>query len=150
MKHIIWRESLNTNIKVIDEQHRRIVTYINTLIDSRHDPSIIGQVIDDLVDYTVSHFSYEETMMERAGYQFLEPHKRVHRLFIRRVDTFLERAKNGEDVTDELINVLKNWLINHIKNEDADYVESVMASQDAVHKSIEEEGLLSKFFKKFF
>lgn len=150
MKHIVWRESLNTNIKVIDEQHRRIVSYINTLIDSRHDPAVVGQVINDLVDYTVSHFSYEEVMMEKAKYQFLEPHKRVHKLFIRRVDTFLERARNGEDVTDELINVLKNWLINHIKNEDADYVEAVMASQHEVQESMEHEGVLAKFFKRFF
>ena len=34
---IIWNDTLNTGIGVIDSQHRRIVAYINALVDAVHE-----------------------------------------------------------------------------------------------------------------
>ncbi|MEW8014522.1 MAG: bacteriohemerythrin [Candidatus Sedimenticola endophacoides] len=77
MAHLEWSNSLDTGISVIDEQHKRIVDYINELHDAQQtlDKRRVGEVIDELVDYTVSHFAFEESLMEQAGYPFLEAHK---------------------------------------------------------------------------
>ncbi|MES9887358.1 MAG: bacteriohemerythrin, partial [Candidatus Sedimenticola sp. 6PFRAG1] len=121
MAYLQWSSSLDTGVDVIDEQHKRIVQYINDLYDAQTSGSgNVAEVIEDLVDYTVSHFAFEESLMEQAGYPFLEPHKKVHALFIKKVTVFVERFKAGEDVAGELLSMLQRWLVNHIRNEDGD------------------------------
>ena len=124
---ITWNHELDTGIDVIDKQHRRIVDYINALetAHAAHDRAAVGQTLDDLVDYTMSHFAFEESLQEDAGYTFAKAHKRVHELFTRRVNDYVERHRLGDDVDDELHKLLANWLVNHIKRDDADYVGTV-------------------------
>lgn len=157
---ILWDPKLNTGIEVIDHQHQRIVSYINQLEVAKesNDKAAIGEVIEQLVDYTQSHFGFEEAMMEQAGYPFLKPHQKVHELFIRRVSDFTMRAAKGEDVVDELHLMLAKWLINHIANEDRDYAKIVLhmlAQQDKpeVPAPTEEKqhiGFLGGLLRKFF
>lgn len=150
MKKLKWSSDLDTNIKVIDGQHRRIVDYINELQDAKDtlDKAAIHNVIDELLDYTVSHFSFEESLMEQAGYPFIDPHKKIHELFIKKVNGFVERFKNGEDVADDILTMLRKWLINHIKNEDGDYVEVVSAY--TAKTSRESAGWLKRSLGRFF
>lgn len=148
MAHIEWTDDLNTDIQVIDSQHHRIVEYINKLDDIKetHDRNEVEQVLNELVDYTLSHFAFEESLMEDAGYPFINGHKRVHELFVKRVGDFQQRFKMGEDIADELLTVLKSWLVNHIKSDDNDYAETVRANMDNVNQSKKQEGWLKKFF----
>jgi hemerythrin len=144
-----WSNDLNTGVDIIDEQHKRIVRYINELYEAQaaNNRAQVGEIIDELVDYTVSHFAFEESLMERAGYPFLDPHKKVHGLFVGRVSKFVERFKEGEDVAGDLVSMLQKWLINHIQNEDGDYAEIVRKSVKSLHK---EESFLKRSLKKFF
>ncbi len=146
MAYIGWSDVLETGIDVIDDQHRRIVEYINELHDARltGDQQKIGGVIDELVDYTVSHFAFEESLMEQAGYPFLAPHKKVHELFINKVNGFIERYQGGEDVSGDLLNMLQRWLVNHIKSEDGDYVDVVQKNIKSIRKG--KSGLLGRMF----
>ncbi len=129
---LTWISELEIGIPVIDSQHKRIVDYINQLEHARksHDKGEVMEVLDELVDYTLSHFAFEESLMEEAGYPFLHAHKKVHQLFAKRVGGFVQRAKAGEDVTSELLHVLKAWLINHIKHDDRDYSEAVRLNME--------------------
>lgn len=123
MGHLKWTSDLNTGIDVIDNQHQRIVDYINALYDATQtqDREQVGAVIEQLIEYTLSHFTFEEEMMEQADYPFSKAHKRVHELFARRVTEFQQRYSLGEDVAEQLITLLKTWLVNHIRRDDADY-----------------------------
>lgn len=127
---IIWTPDLNTGIDIIDHQHRRIVDFINDLEAAQvlGDKKQIRQVIYDCVDYTLSHFAFEESMQEEAGYQYCKPHKKVHELFTRKVTEYQERMELGDDVAEELHAMLARWLVNHIKRDDADYVSVVKAN----------------------
>ncbi len=150
-EHVKWSSDLNTGVHVIDEQHKKIVDYINKLIDVHgfEDRSKVGDVISELVDYTVSHFSYEEALMEQAGYPFLEPHKRVHRLFVEKINTYVKRFQADEDVVPELVTMLKKWLINHIRNEDGDYADLVASEQYRIHHAAK-GGLLTRVVRALF
>lgn len=132
MTTLQWMPDLDTGIKEIDVQHRRIFEYINTLHEllETHDRAQLGEVIAETVDYTISHFAFEEALMESAGYMFSGPHKRVHDLFTRRVAEMQKRFNAGEDVTEELHDLLSRWLFNHIRNEDHGYIEAVQAYMD--------------------
>jgi hemerythrin len=149
MAHLRWSRELDTGVEIIDEQHKRIVQYINELYDAQmaNNKEKVGEIIEELVDYTVSHFAFEESLMEQANYPFLSPHKKVHGLFINRVSKFVERFEAGEDVAGELLSMLQKWLVNHIRNEDGDYGPMVAAS---MKKLKSEGGWLGRSLKKFF
>ncbi|RRD67067.1 bacteriohemerythrin [Vandammella animalimorsus] len=131
MSILQWTPDMDTGIVEIDRQHRRIVEYINMLHEARqtHDRQRLGEVIAEMVDYTISHFAFEEALIEEAGYIFTGPHKKVHELFTRKVTEMQRRFDSGEDVSAELHDMLSRWLFNHVRNEDHGYVEAVQAYQ---------------------
>jgi hemerythrin len=77
----------------------------------------------------MSHFAFEEALIENAGYMFSGPHKKVHELFTRKVAEMQSRFDAGEDVATELHGMLSRWLFNHIRNEDHGYIDAVKAYQ---------------------
>ncbi len=133
-----WSPELEIGISVIDSQHERIVEYINKveIAHLHHSQQELLEVLDELVDYTLSHFAFEETLMEEAGYPFVKAHKKVHSLFTRRVSAYQQSAKAGEDVTEELMHTLKSWLVNHIKHDDRDYTGVVKANMQEASKRV--------------
>lgn len=150
MAKFVWTSQLNIGIDVIDQQHLRIVEYINQLddIQSRpHSQKEIQNVVNALVDYTVSHFGFEESLQEEAGYPFIKAHKRVHELFIRRVSDFQKRLENNEDISEELNSLLVVWLASHIKGDDSDYAECVRTHLKSQHGVVErKKGLFARLF----
>lgn len=150
MEIIQWRPTLETGIDVIDQQHKRIVDYINALriAQVKGDRGAVAKTIDDVIDYTQSHFGFEEALMEDAGYPLLNAHKRVHELFIRRVAVLNQRFKSGEDIAQDLHNVLARWLITHIQTEDRHYVGAVKEKMvGVVADQNRRKGLLARFFR---
>jgi hemerythrin len=129
---IVWSSELEIGIPVIDAQHQRIVEYINIVehVQQTKSKKELLSVMDELVDYTLSHFAFEESLMEEAGYPFTTAHIKVHQLFAKRVGSFQQRAVSGENITEELLHVLKAWLVNHIKRDDHDYSELVKANME--------------------
>jgi len=152
MAYLHWSSDLDTGIDVIDKQHRRIVDYLNELNTANEsgDFKVTKHVLDELVDYTLTHFAFEEELQEKAGYPFLKAHKRVHDIFTKRVAEFQKRATNGENVAPELLSMLKIWLVNHIKGDDADYADSVKAVLGLESTVDKTGGWLGGALKKFF
>ncbi|MET0088683.1 MAG: bacteriohemerythrin [Candidatus Thiodiazotropha sp.] len=152
MGYLVWTDDLDTGIDVIDGQHKRIVEYINKLHEARlnNDSNGIGEIIAATIDYTVSHFTFEETLIEDAGYEFIRPHKKVHQLFIRRVSEFKQRFDRGEDISEELHNLLARWLFSHIRNDDAAYVQSVKSNILKITEDKSDNGWLARSFKRVF
>jgi hemerythrin len=133
MKRLIWTDNLNTGIQVIDRQHGRIVDYINRLYDAQTGGASkdeIRMVIDELLDYTLTHFAFEETMLENINYPSLRTHKDTHDEFARQVSELRARFDKDQDTAIELNNLMVTWLFNHILHEDARYVGAVLKSQN--------------------
>jgi hemerythrin len=152
MAELIWTDDLNTGIEPIDLQHRQIVSFINQLHEAQlgGDRTAVADVIEGLVEYTVSHFAFEEALMEDAGYEFVRPHKKVHELFVRRVSEYHERFKSGEDVAHALHELLARWLFNHIRHDDASYVGAVKSNMIKITEEKEPEGWLARSLGRFF
>ncbi len=140
-----WDPSLSVGIDVIDSQHKRIVEYINELSDAmnRKDRTAVGAILDGMIDYTLTHFTFEESLMERAGYPILREHKLVHESFAKRMAQHKKHFAEGGDVTRALFADLQMWLTNHIKRDDKDYTPSV-------RKVLEEKSWISKTLQKLF
>ena len=151
MEIIQWSPTLETGIDVIDQQHKRIVDYINALriAQGKGDRGAVAKTIDDVIDYTQSHFGFEEVLLADAEYPLLNAHKKVHELFIRRVSDLSLRFKNGEDnIAVEMHQLLGRWLINHIQTEDRHYVGAVKEKMvGVVADPNRRKGLLARFFR---
>lgn len=148
---IVWTADFNTGIDVIDSQHRRIVDYINQLEEAnRNDRVLVGRILDELIDYTLSHFAFEESLQEEAGYSMAKPHKAVHDAFARRVASFQERHRTGQDIADELNALLRTWLVHHIKRDDMAYVSDVRASILKIVENRSQGGWVSRALGRFF
>lgn len=150
---ISWTKDLDTGIDIIDEQHRQIVDFINQLESAKDTqrPDTVRRVVEECVHYTMSHFAFEEEIQAEAGYEYCRPHKKVHELFTRRVGEYRKRLDGGEDVAVELHGMLANWLVNHIKHDDADYIPAVKANIGTIIKTNEANegrGWLKRFFSR--
>ncbi|MCL2309815.1 MAG: bacteriohemerythrin [Proteobacteria bacterium] len=148
MAHIEWTDELSVGIEAIDKQHQRIIEYVNKLYDNLHDRQAMADVLADTIEYTESHFGFEEAMMEESGYPYLRAHKRIHDLFVRRVAKYKERFLAGEDIGEELHDTLVRWLVTHIKSEDANYSVSLIAKfgKDEAKMTQKKKGWLTRFF----
>jgi hemerythrin len=150
MSYFEWSPELETGIPEIDEQHRKIVDYINQLAAAResHDSSAVSNVLDRLVDYTASHFALEENLMESSSYASFHTHKSGHDLFVQNVLANKAELESGADITKQLLSTLKSWLMYHIKYDDANYVADV--KRHLAEKSQRESGWFSRLAHRFF
>ena len=146
-----WVPEYNTGIDVIDDQHKRILDYINEIVEiSDHtDKDRIKQILDNIIDYTQSHFTFEESLQEEADYKYRVPHKRVHDLFIKKIESYRDRFQMGQSIEAELHEVLSKWLINHIQHDYADYVGAVKENMMGIIKE-KEQKKGKNWFSRFF
>ena len=146
-----WQPEYNTGIDVIDDQHKRILDFINEIEDVNEltDRQRIKQILNNIIDYTQSHFTFEESLQEEADYKYRVPHKRVHDLFIKRIAEYRDRFEAGHSIEKELHEVLSKWLINHIQHDDADYVGAVKANMIGIIKENEKKKG-KNWFARFF
>ena len=146
-----WIPEYNTGIDVIDDQHKRILDYINEIdeISVRSDRARVREILNNIIDYTQSHFTFEESLQEEAGYKYRVPHKRVHDLFIKKIENYRDRFATGDSIGSELHDVLSKWLINHIQHDDADYVGSVKENMMGIIKE-KEKKKGKNWFARFF
>ncbi|MFO1367332.1 MAG: bacteriohemerythrin, partial [Acinetobacter sp.] len=106
-------------------------------------------ILDNIIDYTQSHFTFEESLQEEANYKYRIPHKRVHDLFIKKIESYRERFELGHDIDKELHEVLSKWLINHIRHDDADYVGAVKENMIGIIRENEKKKG-KNWFSRFF
>lgn len=124
MARFAWSSKYELGIEVIDFQHQRIVHYINQLYgipSSDQGQAEVYEVLSHLVDYTLSHFAFEETLLEDVAYTELPQHQQLHQNFSRLVDDIRGRFQRGEAVSNQLAGLLQDWLISHIMTEDRKY-----------------------------
>ncbi|MBI5006140.1 MAG: bacteriohemerythrin [Nitrosomonadales bacterium] len=150
MARMEWTQDLESGIPVIDTQHRRLIDFINELDDANRTGNTeeTNHVMEGLLNYTVTHFEFEEALQERAGYPYLKAHRRIHEIFMKKVAEIRARANQGENVAPVLLHMLQGWLASHIKGEDRDYVETVKAMLNSDDKEV--SSWLNNAMKKFF
>lgn len=141
MAYMKWLPEYELGISAIDAQHKRIVEYINSLDTARSmgNSGYTAYTLEGLVDYTLTHFEFEEELQQKAGYPYIKAHRRIHEIFVKRIASFRERFERGEDITAELLDMLRTWLVSHIRSEDRDYgdvVRNMISRPDWVDASL--------------
>ena len=121
-----WDSSLQLGIGQIDEQHKQLVAMINDLhraMKQRQTMAVMGGILQRLVNYTVYHFGHEEKLFQKHGYPEYDQHKKIHENLVGKVIEFKTKIDRGDStISMELMDFLKDWLVNHIKGTDKKYV----------------------------
>lgn len=149
-------KEFRTGIKAIDRQHQQLVDMVHHLGRMRgaafknlkNRQAVTGQVVGEMISYTISHFAFEESLMRDAAYKYYEPHKRVHELFVTRANEYKQRYIAGEDIVDELFDMLNRWLFNHIRNDDMAYAPAV--KEKVLELDRTKGDWLGRMLKRFF
>ena len=132
---IKWDEKHNIGIPLLDEQHRGIVSIINSLYymmnlgtDSN---KMCLSILNTIKEYSHIHFAAEEEFLKSSGYPDLTAHKELHGKLIAEMER-MGRAAGRHDFTaveaKPLLDFLKNWWIKHINEEDRRYMSYLEAN----------------------
>ena len=123
--YLEWDDAYSVGIDSIDQQHKRLVNLINqlqTAVDYSTGEEFEREALDELVDYTKTHFSYEEGLMQKYDYPEFEPHRAQHQKMIQQVEEVLAEYEQDQDrAMRHALDFLKTWLINHINGTDKEY-----------------------------
>ncbi len=122
MKEIAWDNILSVGEDEIDEDHRRLIDLLNILNHSVMDgeaPIYLAAVLEELINCTVWHFSHEERLMLKYGYQGYSDHKAEHQELINSVKALQQKMlQAGKSVVSDDIEFLEHWLTEHILSTD--------------------------------
>jgi len=123
---VTWSDkAFSVNVRAIDVQHKKLVGMINGLhkaMRQRASDRVMKQLVEELKNYTVDHFTTEEKLFDRIGYPQTPEHKKLHEEFVNQVLEFESALISGKaKVTMDVMRFLKDWLVEHIQGEDRKY-----------------------------
>jgi hemerythrin len=126
MPLMTWTEKMSVGVKLLDEDHKKLVGMVNQLYDgicTGKGKESLGPILDGLIQYTQVHFAHEEEFFLKTGYAAAAAHKHEHDALTRQVLEVQSKFKAGPGATLslEVMNFLKEWLVKHIQGSDQKY-----------------------------
>lgn len=122
--YIVWSDNSMVGVPIIDEQHRGIISTINSLhyFNRTGDADeILKPTLIMLEQYINIHFKTEEALITKANYPALEEHILLHRDLAKNAKGIYYKSDVDMD-PDTVLKFLKDWWLNHINNEDRKYI----------------------------
>ncbi len=120
-----WQPSYALGIDEIDQQHQKLLTHAAEIIGAIQQEkswSDIYYLIEALRKFASFHFQFEEALMRMFGYPEHDGHARSHESFFSRLAA-LERQAIHDQLENNVVQMLTDWVMNHILCSDRDYVE---------------------------
>ena len=117
---IVWQPSYNLGIPIIDEQHRGIVTTINSLhfgMQNNYVRNMLSPITEMMYDYTRIHFLVEESFLVKIDFPNAKKHHALHDELSAKLNSAGHRSVLDHDPY-EFMDFLKDWWISHICHED--------------------------------
>ena len=118
-----WKDEYRIGIPALDYEHQDLFDFVNQLHDDFVKGCEKGEIEDCLGEIHArmqAHFALEEKVMRDRHYPYFAEHKESHDAFL---DDFVEtmkgfRSEPGLAFREELERELKNWIVDHVLNED--------------------------------
>ena len=120
-----WQKNYALGIPIIDEQHQKLVHLLNKLavgLAYQAAKLEIKNIFNELTQYTIYHFQTEENTWQEsfADDTWMKTHQKIHDNFVSKVFElqFLENDETDNEVIEDVLSFLTNWLIYHILDSD--------------------------------
>ena len=125
MSVIKWRESYETGIAEMDNEHRELIEIINQLYQMQREKKAYDElknIYNRLLEYTRNHFLNEEKLMEDSNYPGLQQQKNSHAEFVAKLQEMEnDLVSANESVAPVVYRFLREWWLDHIVGMDKDY-----------------------------
>ena len=127
MTKVAWDKSLSIGIKLIDDQHKSLITKLNDVssaIENGLGQREITKTLEFLSEYADFHFSTEEKHMKENSYPGLAQQKMKHQEFmdtLSNLEQDFEEEGSTSALSDAINNFLFNWLTSHIQGLDQEF-----------------------------
>lgn len=77
------------------------------------------EILKEILEFSRSHFAYEEEVMAKFAYPDAARHRRMHKDFDQRVYDYYRQVLDGETVLNsEILKMLSTWFKSHTGRED--------------------------------
>ncbi|WP_058484868.1 bacteriohemerythrin [Defluviitalea phaphyphila] len=128
-----WKSEYSLDIPEIDAQHKKLFEIGNrayelaTFNDGYDHYDEIMSILNELLEYTKYHFSYEEELMEKYNSNELGTQIIEHKFYVKKIQSFSEE-KIDEDQQKAILDILdflSNWISSHILVSDKKYVPAI-------------------------
>ncbi len=127
LKMIIWDDKFSFGISIIDKEHRKFIDVINKAFvakEQNDNPKEVQALLKEMANYTITHFATEEAYMIKFNYPEYKYHKGEHHDFSMTTIANLRKVIKGDyQIANELLEYLKQWLVNHIQGTDRKYID---------------------------
>lgn len=126
-----WKDTYSVNVANIDKQHKKLFEIggkISDLVlakDGYDHYDEIMDILQELRDYTLYHFNFEEKLMEKYGYKELDFHKIEHIFMAKKLQRLQNKDtdSNQKEAVTDLIAFVSDWIAGHILKTDMRYKE---------------------------
>ena len=127
--YIVYNDSDNTNIPIIDEQHRGIISIINTFFfhkaDAKSDiDKFLVPSAEMLKHYASLHFLTLERLMAESSYPYLEEEEERHKSMMKEIQNTDIKYRAARDA-DGFLNFLKKYWHKHACKPDSGYIKHI-------------------------
>jgi hemerythrin-like metal-binding protein len=128
---LMWTGNLKVGVKAFDDDHKRLVRLANELHGVVEDAGVDGKIpveeieiaLHRLQNYLRFHCDKEEAEMARTRYPELAEHKAEHAKLAAKIAEMSVRFRGSTDPRQatELMQMIHDWLIDHIHGIDRKY-----------------------------
>lgn len=120
------KEEYFTGIEQIDAEHRRLFEIAEEVYQLKQNEFLVDKydqirsVLNELRDYTFTHFDHEEAYMQSIGYKRMFTQKVQHDAFRKKLEEMdIQSIDENEDgAIQDILTFLTDWLIHHILETD--------------------------------
>lgn len=123
---ISWNDSYGTGLSEIDDEHRELIEIVNRMqasVESGQGAEVMGDVLQEVLAITKTHYAHEENEMQRLGYPGLTEHKREHADSLEKIEKMCdEHTDKATDLSPEkVLHNLHFLFVKHFMQEDSKF-----------------------------
>tara|TARA_B100001964_G_C14063743_1_gene522610 strand:- start:372 stop:773 length:402 start_codon:yes stop_codon:yes gene_type:complete len=122
-----WEDKFSVGISEIDEEHKKLIGILNKAVFANEHNDNTAETLEllgNMIEYSRKHFSTEEAYMLEFKFPEYELHKDEHLDFTAKTIRNYHNFVSGDyQITNEVLEYLKQWLVNHIQVTDKKYIE---------------------------
>lgn len=129
-----WSKAIETGRADIDQEHRKIIDFLNELRQAVYQPAADNRLSGTLLglkEYVDLHFAHEEEIMNGFDYDERDLHLAAHAQFYRRVTAINDEHLGNPETAKALMLYVYDWLINHITTIDRRMIRKVSGDSQA-------------------
>ncbi len=130
VEKVEWSLDYITGILVVDNQHRELFTYYNSLVDAiqQKNRRATMELLNKLEHDIIQHFAYEERTIMVLMHDNLEEHLQEHSNFKQELEEVKKLFTNTSftHASEKIGALLEHWLTHHIPEIDMKYREALL------------------------